>query len=75
MQINTSDEYRGRMMSVYSLVFGGSTPIGCLYAGIITNHFNSRIGFVACGGIIIILMILLFVYKIRKTYRNGTLDY
>jgi predicted MFS family arabinose efflux permease len=70
MQLNTSDDYRGRVMSVYSLVFAGSTPIGNLYAGIITDHFNSRIGFAACGSIIIILMVLLFVYRIRKINRN-----
>lgn len=74
MQLNTSDEYRGRVMSVYSLVFSGSTPLGILYAGIITDHFNSRIGFAACGGIIIILMALLFVYRIRKINRNLSLN-
>ncbi|MCX7773304.1 MAG: MFS transporter, partial [Clostridia bacterium] len=32
IQLRTRDEYRGRVMSVYTLVFGGSTPIGNLYA-------------------------------------------
>jgi MFS family permease len=63
IQLNTKDEYRGRVMSVYTLVFGGSTPIGNLYAGFITGHFNARIGFAACGGIIIILFIILYAYR------------
>ena len=65
LQINSSNEYRGRVMSVYTLVFAGSTPFGNLYAGLFAEHFNARIGFAACGAIIILLMIPLFVYKWR----------
>ena len=55
-------------MSVYTLVFAGSTPLGNLYAGLLTEHFNARIGFAACGVIIIVLMIPLMIYKkIRKS--------
>ena len=53
-------------MSVYTLVFAGSTPFGNLYAGLFAEHFNARIGFAACGAIIIVLMIPLFIYKSRK---------
>lgn len=64
LQLNSKNEYRGRVMSVYTLVFAGSTPFGNLYAGLFAEHFNARVGFAACGGIIILLMIpLLFVKK------------
>jgi len=67
IQLNTKDEYRGRVMSIYALVFGGSVPIGNLYAGTITNHFGPRIGFAACGAIIIVLFAILYVTgKMRK---------
>lgn len=66
LQLNSSNEYRGRVMSVYTLVFAGSTPIGNLYAGFITEHFNARIGFAACGLIIILLMIPLLIYRKRR---------
>jgi len=66
MQLNTSEEYRGRVMSVYALVFGGSTPLGNLYAGVIAERLSARMGFAACGGIIIVLMIVLFLYRIKK---------
>lgn len=46
LQLNASLEYRGRVMSVYTLVFGGTTPIGNLFAGFITGHFGGRAGFV-----------------------------
>ncbi len=63
IQINSADEYRGRVMSVYSLVFAGSTPIGNLYAGTISQNFGSNIGFIACGAIIIVLLIPLYAYR------------
>jgi len=65
MQLNTNQEFRGRVMSVYALVFGGSTPLGNLYAGAFSD-FNARMGFVACGGIIIVLMILLLLFRAKK---------
>ncbi len=61
LQLNTDNEYRGRVMSIYTLVFAGSTPIGNLYAGEITENFNARIGFVSCGIAIIVLMIPILV--------------
>ncbi len=57
LQLNTDNEHRGRVMSIYTLVFAGSTPIGNLFAGAMTQVFNARIGFVSCGAAIVILMI------------------
>ncbi len=65
LQLNSSNEYRGRVMSVYTLVFAGSTPIGNLYAGIFADKFNARIGFIACGAIILILMLPLLLYRAK----------
>ncbi|MCX7709380.1 MAG: MFS transporter [Clostridia bacterium] len=66
MQLNTKDEYRGRVMSIYTLVFAGSTPLGNLFAGTITDRFGARAGFAACGAIIIILYSVLFLHTVRK---------
>lgn len=66
LQLNSGNEYRGRVMSVYTFVFSGSTPIGNLYAGLFAQRFNARIGFAACGGIIILLMIPLYIYISRR---------
>ncbi|EHJ01312.1 major facilitator superfamily MFS_1 [Clostridium sp. DL-VIII] len=65
LQLNSSNEYRGRVMSIYTLVFSGSTPFGNLYAGLFAEHFSARVGFAACGGIIILLMIFLLLWKER----------
>jgi MFS family permease len=37
IQLASDNEHRGRVMSVYSLVFGGVTPIGALYAGLVSE--------------------------------------
>ena len=56
IQYNTLDEYRGRVMSVYSLFNGGAMPIGNFYAGMLTENFGPTIGFLGCGSIIALLM-------------------
>jgi MFS family permease len=66
MQLNSTDEFRGRVMSVYSLVFAGSTPVGNLYAGAIAEHFGAGVGFVACGLIIILLLIPVYIYRAKR---------
>jgi len=68
LQMNTDKEHLGRVMSVYTLVFAGSTPLGNLYAGAITEEFGARVGVIACGAIIIVLMIPIYIYlqKIKK---------
>lgn len=67
--MNSSDEYRARVMSVYSLLNQGSTPIGNFYAGTIMDGFGGNMGFLACGGMTLILLILVFVFG-RNTVRK-----
>jgi len=69
LQLNSTDEYRGRVISVYMLVFGGSVPIGNLYSGIISDRFGPRAGFIACGGIIFILMGMRHLFR-KKSGRE-----
>ena len=40
LQLGSDDKYRGRVMSVYSLFFLGSTPIGASFAGFAVKHFG-----------------------------------
>jgi MFS family permease len=63
IQLNSEDSMRGRVMSVYSLVFGGVMPIGGLYAGKLTAvagapvsmFISGAIGIAAAGFAIIML--------------------
>ncbi len=66
LQIITRDEYRGRVMSVYALVLGGTSPLGNLYAGLFAEKLGARAGFYACGLAILVLVglkVLLFDHR------------
>lgn len=56
LQINTDAKYRGRVMSLYTLVFQGSTPFGSMYAGFFTRNFNPHWGFISGGLAVLVLM-------------------
>lgn len=55
LQLNTKDEYRGRVMSIYSLFNAGSVPIGNFFVGSVMNSFGGRAGFLSVGIITVIL--------------------
>jgi MFS family permease len=74
MQLNTSNAFRGRVMSVYTLVFSGSTPIGNLYAGLADDYIGARFGFAACGVIVLILLVPVYLYKLRSRNRAEAED-
>jgi len=54
------DELRGRVMSVYSLLFFGTAPFGSLLAGGIAQAFSPTLAVVA--GAVIALAFALFVF-------------
>ena len=50
LQLSTEDRFRGRVMSLYTLMFVGMAPIGALVAGTIAQHFGAPVAtsFSAC---------------------------
>lgn len=69
IQINSSDEMRGRVMSVYSLVFGGVIPIGSFFTGQVTEYAGTP-GCMIISGIIGILATIWSIYAMRKKERQ-----
>ncbi|MCR3761372.1 MFS transporter [Clostridium felsineum] len=67
LQLNTSDKYRGRVMSIYTLFNAGTTPIGNLVVGSFMNNFGGRYGFLSAG---LITAILAAVFSM--IYRNNS---
>lgn len=68
IQFAVPDELRGRVMSVYMLVFQGFFPFGSLMAGTIAEHFTIPIG-AAFGGSVALAAGLLWLWRapyIRK---------
>jgi MFS family permease len=67
LQSGATDEFRGRVVSVYSLVVSGSTPLGNLFAGAVSERFGARAGFTICGALIVVLLLALLALQKRKT--------
>jgi MFS family permease len=57
---------RGRVMSLYSVVFLGSTPIGAPIAGWIGQHLGPRVGLLA-GGMVALLGSLITLWVVHRT--------
>ena len=51
VQLNTEDRLRGRVMSLYTMSFGGLTPFGSLFAGTVAHWIKAPLTF-ALGGLI-----------------------
>lgn len=66
LQMNITNDYRGRVMSVYALITSGSAPIGNSFAGYIMERSGAGMGYFACGLLTLVLVIaLLLFHKIR----------
>ena len=66
IQLNSGEEYRGRVMSVYSFAFAGTTPIGNLFAGIMTEKLGPGMGFLICGAISGLLIFIIVINTVVK---------
>ncbi len=49
IQLNVEDGYRGRVMSVYTTVFAGSTPIGGVFAGSLASTYSVSTSLLVAG--------------------------
>ncbi|MEU1322705.1 MFS transporter [Streptomyces microflavus] len=54
VQMAADPEMRGRVMSLYMMVFAGGTPVGAPIVGWISDTYGARIGFAAGGAISVI---------------------
>jgi MFS family permease len=61
IQMNTSDQFRGRVMSIYSFAFLGTSPIGNLFAGYIIEKLGASMGISICGTISALLIVLIVI--------------
>ena len=50
LQLTAPDALRGRVMSLYTLVFGGTVPFGAFLVGLISEHWGVPMAFLAMGG-------------------------
>lgn len=66
IQLNSIGEYRGRVMSVYSLVNAGTTPIGNVYAGFFDDKFGPNVGLFSCGAATLIFSLITILSMKKK---------
>ncbi len=62
MQTQIPDELRGRVMSVYTLVFFGSMPLGSLFAGVFAQKFNEPLTVMISAAILMALAIVAWAF-------------
>ena len=58
--MNTDERHRSRVMSIYTLVNTGSTPIGNSLTGLIMSLLGAKFGFFMDGLITVILILIIF---------------
>lgn len=51
LQLGVPDEYRGRVMALFVLVFMGTMPVGAPLVGFVSEHLGPRVG-ISGGGLI-----------------------
>lgn len=66
MQINSSEQFRGRVMSIYTFAFAGTTPIGNLFAGSVTQKLGAGMGILICGAVSALLIVLIVINIFAK---------
>jgi MFS family permease len=65
VQLNTENRLRGRVMSLYTLSFGGLTPFGSMFAGSVAHWIKAPLTF-AIGGLICGIVFLTVIVKRRN---------
>jgi MFS family permease len=62
MQLTAPDRLRGRVMSLYMLLFAGSTPVGAYATGQMAEHWGVSWAVGICGGLSTFGIVLGFLY-------------
>ncbi len=69
LQLNSSEHMRGRVMSLYSIAFLGTTPIGAPLVGLVVSWSNPRVGILMGAVFAVLTSIGLFIQQ-RQELRN-----
>ncbi|HEY7293847.1 MAG TPA: MFS transporter, partial [Dehalococcoidia bacterium] len=62
LQVIVPDHLRGRVMSIYTLLFAGSTPIGSIFVGAVSEHWSVQTSIVCCGALSLLGLALAWLY-------------
>jgi MFS family permease len=70
LQLNSGQQMRGRVMSLYSTAFLGTTPFGAPLVGVLIAATNPRIG-IFLGAFLTLLTGLWLVFVLRQDHRSS----
>ena len=74
VQLSSDPELRGRVMSLYMLVFMGGTPLGSVLVGWVTDKYGAPLALVLSGGVCVIAAIAAGVLAARSIGVSVELD-
>jgi MFS family permease len=74
VQLSTDSAVRGRVMSLYMLVFAGGTPIGSPIVGAITEHWGAPMALIVSGTICLLATLGCALLAARQSGVRLTLD-
>jgi hypothetical protein len=63
IQLRVPDELRGRVMSVYTTAFAGSTPVGGIFTGVVASVGGAALA-ASLGGILAVLVAALVFIRL-----------
>ncbi len=63
VQATVPDDLRGRVMSVYFLVFGGVTPFGAFLVGTAAEHVGTSLTFGLAGGVTLLVTVVMLLMR------------
>jgi MFS family permease len=69
LQLNSSEQMRGRVMSLYAIAFLGTTPIGAPLVGLIISWSNPRFG-IGVGAVLAIATGIGLIATLKRDERN-----
>jgi MFS family permease len=71
LQLASAADRRGRVMSLYTVVFLGSTPIGGPIAGWVGEHLGARVGLAAGGAVAVATGVIALVVLVGARPPSG----
>lgn len=66
IQLKSKNEFRGRVMSVYAMVFAGATPLGSLFEGAISKWLSITDAFIISGVVTVIIGFIIYTLVMKQ---------
>jgi predicted MFS family arabinose efflux permease len=72
LQMEAREEYRGRVLALYVLLFAGSTPIGSAITGYLSDRWDVRVALIVNAAVCLIGVVVALTYLLFARSRKGT---